>query len=410
MLLERLTLRSKPHAFKNTPMIRHSRQFSPLPFLPLPPAECSADDSRIPVAKGIAGPAVLQALSALAPSCVNYHCAPRPRSSRLATTVVARHKALADHGTVAIPPRPNFADVVRSLEETGAGGEPALKRAVVDWLQREEAGGNFTMHYQPLYKTQSALLAQSANARRVSHYEALIRHPHYKPQEFIPAVEKWAPVELALLALRITAETARRYKDASFSVNMPGTAFNEPCLPSLVAKIIAEIGVDAERIMIEVTETGLLPDMRRLRSVLYALRQARHQIAIDDYDMGHARRYISALRDGPNGSSLCDAVKIDRECVQLMNLSKYPELQRELNIIDDPNSPLTRAQLSAIDEIEDDAFNALVEFVGDMHQMGVRVIAEGVEYGREERRLESAGVDELQGYFLSVPKLVPSVA
>lgn len=399
-------------------MIRHYGLRFPLPFLPFPPADCSAADDRISAWRSVAGPAVLQALNAFAPSCVGYHGAPRPRSIPPATTIAPGHKAFnaqraptpANHGAVAIAPRANFADVVRSLEETGSHNESALKRTVADWLRLEEAAGNFMMHFQPLYKRQSAQPTQLALARQVSHYEALIRHPHYKPQEFIPAVEKWAPVELALLALRITAETATRYPDASFSVNMPGTAFNDPRLPSLIANVLHEIGVDAQRIMIEVTETGLLPDMRRMRSALYALREAGHQIAIDDYDMGHARHYISALRDGPNAHSLCNAIKIDRECVQLMNLSKYPALQRKLNITDDAEGPLTLAQLSAIKQIEDDAFEAIVEVVGDMHRMGVRVIAEGVEYDREERRLERAGVDELQGFLLSEPKLVPSVA
>lgn len=397
-------------------MTRHYRLLSPLPFLPFPPADYATGDGRIPAWKNVAVPGALQALHAFAPSCVDHHYPPPP--TRPATTVAPGRKTLdARHAlargaqrTAAVAPPTDLADLVRSIEETGEIDEDTSRRAVTDWLRAQEAGGNFTMRFQPLYSRRSESSGKSPPIREVSHFEALIRHPHHEPQEFIPVAEKWAPVELALLALRITAETAIQYEKASFSVNMPGAAFNDRDLPSLIAKVIADTGVDPKRIMIEVTETGLLPDVRRMRSALYVLREAGHQIAIDDYDMGHARRYISALRDGPNGLSLCNAVKVDRECVQLMNLSKYPELQRHLKVIDDEQAPLTEEQLSAIEEIEHDAFAAIVEFVGDMHQMGVRVIAEGVEHDLEERRLERAGVDELQGFLFSAPKLIPSAA
>ncbi|CAN7449035.1 EAL domain-containing protein [Trinickia sp. LjRoot230] len=398
-------------------MIRFYNKLGLSSYLPFAPAGEPPEIERAALRSDIGARAtVLQALSAFEPSCTHEY---GRRSSTPALPVITasqnhaadtrRPLALAAHRIVPIPAQTNFADVVQSLEETGVAGDSELKRAVAEWLQQEEAAEHFSMRFQPLYNKPSAP-GHPTSARKVSHYEALIRHPHYTPQEFIPAVEKWAPVELALLALRITAQAAARYPDAALAVNMPGTAFNDKRLPSLVAKAIAEAGVETRRILIEVTETGPLPNVHRMRSTLYALREAGHQIAIDDYDLGHTRLYISALRDGPLHSPLCDLVKIDREYVELMNLSKYPMLQRELKIIDDPWAPLTISQWRDVQEVQRDAFNAFVTFVDDMHRMGLRVAAEGVKHRIEAALLDCANVDIQQGFGHSKPRPTPSIA
>lgn len=378
-------------------MIRHynsSFSFHTVPFIPA--GESTDNDPLFSSRSMRRNRAIFHALNIFEPSCATHeHCKLPSKPSKTAPATVLQS---------------NAPDARRSLEETGSASSSESRRAVSDWLRREGEAGHFSMNFQPLYEKQSAPGRLAPGARKVSHFEALIRHPHYKPAEFIPAVEKWAPVEFALLALRITAQAAVRHPNAAFSVNMPGAAFDDKRLPMLIKKVLDETRVDSRRIMIEVTETGLLPDMQRMRAALHALREAGHEIAIDDYDMGHTRHYISALLNGPLTPSLCNLVKTDRECVQLMNLSKYPDLQSRLKIIDDPLAPLTLKQRRAIEEVEHDAFVAFVALVHDMHRMGVRVAAEGVEYPVEAALLDSIDVDMQQGFVHSKPRPAPSIA
>ena len=222
----------------------------------------------------------------------------------------------------------------------------------------------FELHYQPLVELKT---------RRILGCEALLRWPHpergmISPGEFIPIAEEMGLiVEIGKRVLRKACQECRNWPgDIRVAVNLSPTQFSRSNVPNLVRDMLAETGLAANRLELEITETTLLQDTRRTRAALRQLRGLGVRISLDDFGTGYSS--LSYLHSFP-----LDKVKIDQSFLRDLGGQ-----ERTLTLLRGV------ARLSA--------------------ELGMRVAIEGVET-EEQLALISAemGVDEAQGYLFSKP-------
>lgn len=205
-------------------------------------------------------------------------------------------------------------------------------------------------------------------AERVAGFEALIRWPHAErgvlsPEDFLPLAE-----ELNLVA-RIgrwmrseAAEQARRWRDGcSFvSVNVTSGELESEDLVDQVAALVREHDLAAGQLKIEVTESQVMRDPDRAARTLTALKSAGVSLALDDFGAGFSS--LSWLGRFP-----FDTVKIDRYFITTLH-----------------GSATSRAIVDAVIKLA--------------HDLGMTVVAEGVETADTARRLADLGCDYAQGF------------
>jgi EAL domain-containing protein (putative c-di-GMP-specific phosphodiesterase class I) len=132
-----------------------------------------------------------------------------------------------------------------------------------------------------------------------------------------------------------------------------------------MAALVAEHGVAADRLTLEVTERGLIEDPERASQALAALRQQGFRIAIDDFGTGYSSlAYLSQLP--------LDYLKLDRVLTQ-----------------DIAGSGRDRTVVKGVIELA--------------HSLGLVVIAEGVETEQQRDLLARAGVELWQGFLCAGP-------
>jgi diguanylate cyclase len=126
-----------------------------------------------------------------------------------------------------------------------------------------------------------------------------------------------------------------------------------------------EVGVSADRLYIEVTETALMTDPTRAATVLAELNAAGVRVSIDDFGTGQTSLgYLSTLPIGE--------LKIDRSFIA--------------------------------DMIEEPGHAAIVHSIAELgHSLGFRVVGEGIETREVLDALAASGCDVAQGYFFARP-------
>jgi len=155
------------------------------------------------------------------------------------------------------------------------------------------------------------------------------------------------------------------------AVNVTGRDLLDLHFPEQVAAAIERAGVAPEALELEITESTIMTDAARARSVLLALSELGVRVAIDDFGSGHSS--LGYLKRLP-----IDVLKIDRSFV--MNMT----------------------------EESDDA--VIVRSTIDLgHNLGLQVVAEGVETEEALARLTELGCDSVQGYFLGRPQPTDAV-
>ena len=161
------------------------------------------------------------------------------------------------------------------------------------------------------------------------------------------------------------AATTRRDAKESVSINLSGREFHDPALLDTVDRALRESGLAPSRLEIEITETVAMKDLARADAVLQALRDRGIRLLMDDFGTGHSS--LSNLRRLP-----LHAVKIDRSFVA-----------------DLPGETRARGIVTAI--------------IAMAHQLGLEVIAEGVETEAQLDFLKAEGCDSAQGFLLGRP-------
>ena len=231
-----------------------------------------------------------------------------------------------------------------------------------------DATPQLEMHYQPKIELSS---------QRSVGLEALIRWRHptrglLPPGAFVPLAEQSGLIhrvtEFALEeSVRQLAAWQARGEAVPVAVNLSAHDVASPAVVDMIEMLLAEHGVDASLLEVEITETALVADRSRVVPVLERLGALGVGVAIDDFGTGTTS--ISQLRDLPVAE-----LKIDR-----------------LFVADLGEGGRTGSEV---------VVQAMVDLA---HSFGLRVVAEGVEDEETARTLERLGVDRAQGYLWARP-------
>ena len=230
-------------------------------------------------------------------------------------------------------------------------------------LQRAIDAEEFVLHFQPRYDTASLELLG---------VEALLRWNHpvrglLGPGEFIDVAEETgAIVQLGEWVVRHACTTVAAFPNILVSVNVSPAQFRSPALTRQVARALEDSGLPGERLELEITESTLLVDADAARTVMQGLKTLGVGLAMDDFGTGYSSlSYLSRLP--------FDRLKIDRQFI---------------------------ADLRPTGEAR-----AIVQAILALGRaLGLSVTAEGVETPEQLMLLRADRCDEVQGFFLSVPK------
>lgn len=180
-------------------------------------------------------------------------------------------------------------------------GEEAVSRfAIVQELRHALGCGDVAMHYQPIYDLASASIVG---------FEALMRWHHpdrgwIPPDVFIPLAEQSDLIlDLGVFALRTAIEAASTWDVTDeakglpyVTVNLSARQFHDPGLVPLLQIELNRCGVDATRLILEVTESVALVDVTETMNVMDELNHLGIGIALDDFGTGYSSlSYLAAL-------------------------------------------------------------------------------------------------------------------
>ncbi len=234
-------------------------------------------------------------------------------------------------------------------------------------LRRAVQRGEFLLHYQPQVDLKSG---------EIVGVEALIRwqHPEWgmvPPLRFIPIAEETGLIgPIGEWVLRTACAQAVAWQRAGLpplrmSVNLSAQQFLNPGLEAQVCAALAETGLPAERLELELTESVSMKNPEETIRILGRFNSLGIKLAIDDFGTGYSN--LAYLRRFP-----VDRVKLDRSFV----------------------GELTQQESSHV------ICEAIVAMA---HKLGLEVVAEGVETLAQRDQLQAYGCDAMQGYWFSRP-------
>ncbi|MEL6877188.1 MAG: EAL domain-containing protein [Pseudomonadota bacterium] len=234
--------------------------------------------------------------------------------------------------------------------------ELSLRKA----LERDE----MVLHYQPVV---------DANSESIVSFEALVRwdsadHGFVSPGKFIPLAEETRLiVPIGKWVLREACRQARSWPDhVKVNVNVSPEQLLEPDFYDDVVAVLAETGLRAERLEVEVTESIFLRDAMVARSALEQIMALGCSVALDDFGTGYSSLgYIRKLK--------FSTIKVDRTFVQ----GAAQNSSESLAII-----------------------NAVVAMAKSLK---MTTTAEGVETAEEAELIRSMGCDKIQGFYFGRP-------
>ncbi|MEG4231081.1 EAL domain-containing protein [Microcoleus sp. Pol11C3] len=236
------------------------------------------------------------------------------------------------------------------------------------------AAPQFILHYQPI-----VLIANST----ITSFEALVRWQHperglVSPAEFITIAEETGLiVPLGRWVLRTACQQIRQWQQLfpsnpplSVSVNLSVKQFSQPDLIEYIDQVLAESHLDGSSLKLEITESVLIENSESVTAMLVQLRTRNIHLCIDDFGTGYSS--LSYLHRFPTNT-----LKIDRSFVSRMggdfDLGK-----------------------GAIDPTE-----IVRSIVTLSHNLGMDVVAEGVEEASQLSILKGLKCEYAQGFFFS---------
>ncbi|HVT63684.1 MAG TPA: EAL domain-containing protein [Mycobacteriales bacterium] len=247
------------------------------------------------------------------------------------------------------------------------------KLTIVGQVRRALDHDELVLHYQPQVRLDDHKLVG---------VEALLRWDHpvrglVGPAEFLPAVEDHQLIDrithvVFAKALRQAKAWEAQGMRIPISVNVATRALLNASFAEDVADLLKEYAVDASLICVEVTETTVMRDSARCARTLRALHDLGIRLSVDDYGTGYASMVY--LKNLP-----LDELKIDRSFVARM-------------ITDQQQRVLTQAVIE----------------LG--HNLGLSVVAEGVESPEVCQELRASGCDVAQGFLYSRPVPAEEIA
>ena len=240
------------------------------------------------------------------------------------------------------------------------------KLALVGELRRAIEGGELVLHYQPKAELRTG---------RVCAVEALVRWQHPQrglvpPDAFLPVAEQTGLIEpltrwVLATALAQVGRWGAGFDGLTMAVNVSARNLGRLDFADTVLAALAAAGVAAGRLVLEITETALLADPGVAADVLARVSAAGVRVSVDDFGQGQTS--LGHLAQLP-----LHELKIDKSFV-----------------LDLPGNP---------------AHAAIVRSVVDLgHNLGLQVVAEGVETYEIVALLTATGCDIAQGYLLARP-------
>lgn len=232
-------------------------------------------------------------------------------------------------------------------------------------LEKQE----FLLYYQPIVRLETG---------RIHGFEALVRwqkpdQGFMAPAQFIPIAEETGLIiPLGGWVLNEACHQMRRWQEhfpdygpLQMSVNLSGKEFLQPNLVAKIDQVLQCTGLSAASLKLEITESVIMDNASEATIMLEQLRALGAQISIDDFGTGYCS--LSYLHTFP-----LDVLKVDRSFVSRMSdAPTNAEIVRTIVVL--------------------------------AHNLGLEVIAEGVETSTDVERLSALGCEYAQGYFFSRP-------
>jgi len=233
-------------------------------------------------------------------------------------------------------------------------------------LRKAPQNGELTLHYQPKLDIRQGYVRQA---------EALLRwsHPQFgnvSPAEFIVLAERTGSIHLLTNwvieeAMRQLAEWRQRGLVLQVSVNISADDLLGDDLAGFVMQLLKRYNLPAEQLVFEITESAVMSEPEKALVVLHRLRDCGISLSVDDFGTGYSS--LAHLKRLP-----VQELKIDQSFVR------------------------------NLDETSEDA--VIVRSTIEMsHNLGLKVVAEGVEYQHSLDLLQRWHCDTAQGYLISRP-------
>lgn len=281
----------------------------------------------------------------------------------------------------------------------GKDGDTLLRNADVAMYRAKEMGkNNFQFFTQSMNKRVTDRLSLEMHLRRaielnefklvyqpkvclvtneVVGMEALIRwHSEalgfISPLQFIPlAEENGLIIPIGEWAMRTACAQTKAWHAMGFehlriSVNLSARQFKQKDLVTSIGHVLQDTGLDADALELELTESLVMNGVEESMKILHGIRQAGVHLSVDDFGTGYSS--LAYLKDLP-----LNTLKIDKSFTD--------------GIIN------TYDKVPIVDSIILLAKN-----------LGLKVVAEGVEQSYQASYLKAHGCDEIQGYFFSKPE------
>ena len=233
-------------------------------------------------------------------------------------------------------------------------------------LRSAASEGQLQLHYQPKMDIRSGHVRQA---------EALLRWQHpelgmVSPAEFIPLAERTGSMFLLTgwvieEGIRQLAEWNRKGLHLQLSLNISAEDLHGETLLMTVERLLTRYQLSAEQLIFEITESTAMRDPEHSLSVLEKLRDGGISLSVDDFGTGYS---------------------------SLAHLKRLPVQELKID----------QSFIRNLDETSEDA--VIVRSTIEMsHNLGLKVVAEGVEYQHTLELLERWHCDTAQGYLISRP-------
>lgn len=228
------------------------------------------------------------------------------------------------------------------------------------------AAGQIEVFYQPKY---------DLRVSRITSMEALVRWRHPErgfvgPDSFIPLAEKTnriGPMTLHVLKTVVRDLSLLRidHPELTAAINISAKLLSSATFNAEVERIVGTSGLPTSALVFEVTESATMSDPANAVAALNRYRELGIAVSMDDYGTGQST--LTYIRQLP-----LNELKIDRSFVQHVHLNQH-------------DAVLVRSTITLA------------------HELGLKVVAEGVEDALCLAFLREAGCDMIQGYFISRP-------
>jgi diguanylate cyclase (GGDEF)-like protein/PAS domain S-box-containing protein len=256
-------------------------------------------------------------------------------------------------------------------------------QAVFDWEMHEQAVAllqletdlrraidrqELRVFYQPIV---------SLYTGKIVGCEALVRWQHPQrglitPDQFIPIAEETGLIiPIGQWVLQQACQQLKQWQQRfpsrlplTMSVNLSAKQFSQPDLAQHIAHVLQRTGIEPATLKLEITESGMMQNDQSSAELLDHLQQLRVQLCVDDFGTGYSS--LSRLHHFP-----INTLKIDRAFIRAMATGEDTEIVRAI---------ITLAQ-----------------------NLGMEVVAEGVETLSQWVQLRHLGCDFGQGYFFAKP-------